>query len=128
MIIGCQYGKAQRTNRMYDGSETAINEYPWVAFVTTRHTTMCGLNQCVAQSMSCGSLISDRWVVTAAHCARVHSTNDIRVDLGQHTLYIATEAVLVGKHVSEIHIHPEYDVNPNSQDLALLKLADPVGG
>ena len=73
-----------------------------------------------------GSLISDRWVVTAAHCAQVESSNDIRVDLGQHDLHSGTEAVLIKKYVSEVHIHPEYDVDWNSYDLSLLKLTDPI--
>jgi secreted trypsin-like serine protease len=74
-----------------------------------------------------GSLISDRWVVTAAHCAQVTSPNDIRVDLGQHDLYVGTEAVLVRKYVSEVHRHPSFDMSSTvTHDLALLKLTDPV--
>ena len=115
MNTGCQCGRAQRSKRINGGSETEINEYPWMAYVATRHGAMCG-----------GSLISDRWVVTAAHCAQVQSSNDIRVDLGQHDLHSATEAVLVRKSVSEIQIHPDYDVGSISNDLALLKLADPI--
>ena len=86
-----------------------------MAFVVTRFGHMCG-----------GSLISDRWVVAAANCAQVQSSNDIRVDLGQHDLHSGTEAVLVTKSVSEIHIHPEYHVVRIRYDLALLKLSDPV--
>ena len=94
MTIDCQCGRAQRSKRIIGGSETEINEYPWMAYVATRYGRMCG-----------GSLISDRWVVAAANCAQVQSSNDIHVDLGQHDLYSATEAVLVRKSVSEIHIH-----------------------
>ena len=103
-----------RKTRITGGSETEINEYPWMAYVATRHGSMCG-----------GSLISDRWVVTAAHCALVHH-DDIRVDLGQHDVTSATEAVLVRKYVAEIHIHPAYDPDWHNNDLALLKLQHPL--
>jgi hypothetical protein len=46
---------------------------------------------------------------------------------GQHNLHSATEPVLIIRYVSEIHIHPEYYVDWNSYDLALLKLTDPIG-
>ena len=104
-----------RSKRITGGHETEVNEYPWMAFVLTSHGSMCG-----------GSLISDRWVITAAHCAMVQSPRHIRVDLGQHHLYDATEAVLVRKDVAEVHLHPSFDLNRFTHDLALLKLEVPV--
>jgi len=84
-------------------------------FVLTSHGSMCG-----------GSLISYRWVITAAHCAMVQSPDHIRVDLGQHALYDSTEAVLVRKDVIEVHHHPSFNLQQVSHDLALLKLKEGV--
>ena len=104
-----------RATRITGGSETEVNEYPWMAYVATRWGSMCG-----------GSLISKDWVITAAHCVGSGDPADIRVDLGQHDLFSATEAVLVRKYLSEVHIHPDWDSQTISNDVALLKLDKPL--
>merc|ERR1712013_695171 len=55
----CQCGLAKPKKRIVNGTEADINEYPWqVGIVEKGQTTVfCG-----------GSLISDQWVLTAAHC------------------------------------------------------------
>merc|ERR1719244_1148350 len=111
----CYCGVASRSKRITGGHETEVNEYPWMAFVLTSHGSMCG-----------GSLISYRWVITAAHCAMVEGPDHIRVDLGQHALYDSTEAVLVRKDVIEVHHHPSFNLQQVSHDLALLKLKEGV--
>ena len=111
----CYCGVASRSKRITGGHETEVNAYPWMVFVLTSHGSMCG-----------GSLISYRWVITAAHCAMVQSPDHIRVDLGQHALYDSTEAVLVRKDVIEVHHHPSFNLQQVSHDLALLKLKEGV--
>jgi len=111
----CQCGEAKRATRITGGSETEVNEYPWMAFVSTKRGSMCG-----------GSLISEEWVITAAHCVSTDRPEDVRVDLGQHDLYSATEAVLVRKDVAEVQIHPDWNSRTVSHDLALLRLDIPV--
>merc|ERR1712128_14064 len=55
----CQCGIPNRSNRIVGGVETEVNEYPWqVALVSrTGRSPFCG-----------GTLISNRHVMTAAHC------------------------------------------------------------
>ena len=113
-VPGCRCGHAQRSKRIVGGSETEVNEYPWMAFISTRHGSRCG-----------GSLISDRWVVTAAHCARP-GLYDMVVTLGEHDLHNSTEAVLIINYVTEIHLHPQWGTNGRSFDLALVKIVEPI--
>ena len=69
----CECGIPNRSNRIVGGQETEVNEYPWQVGLVSRSGTRpwCG-----------GTLISDRHVMTAAHCTAGSSASDIRVLLG----------------------------------------------
>uniref|UniRef100_A0A667ZU84 trypsin n=1 Tax=Myripristis murdjan TaxID=586833 RepID=A0A667ZU84_9TELE len=69
-----------------------------------------------------GTLISDRWVVSAAHCLK---NEDIEVRLGEHHIrykdgpeqFIAPAAIIP---------HPDYDRYTINNDIMLIKLAEPA--
>jgi secreted trypsin-like serine protease len=48
----------EQHNRITNGYITTRGQFPWQVALITDDGTFCG-----------GSLISDRWVLTAAHCA-----------------------------------------------------------
>ena len=54
MIIVC--GKVNRASRIVGGQETEVHEYPWQVYLE------------VGRSMCGGSIISDKYILTAAHC------------------------------------------------------------
>jgi len=125
--VGCFCGEAKRNqnNRIASGTETEAHEYPWMVFVSGQYRNSSGHR---ASGNCGGSLISDGWVLTAAHCVEGDGqwvVLGVRVELGQHNRN--TEALEVTIPLSRVFKHPDYN-NPVrfSNDLALLKLDNPV--
>lgn len=70
-----------------------------------------------------GSLIAADWVMTAAHCA--DSAVSFEITLGAHNKNIQ-EATQVRVNTAEYTIHPRWNSNLLTNDLALIKLPTPV--
>ena len=108
--------------RIIGGEPADFGEYPFMVALLFEPTAGADF-----EKQYCGgSLISSRWVLTAAHCADfLESPSQVVVAVGRTNLD-STEGQRVA--VRSIHVHPDWDPNVISPDVALLELAKPVNG
>merc|ERR1711942_335656 len=109
----CKCGLAKRKSRIVGGVVTEVNEYPWqVGIVDKGYTDVwCG-----------GSLISDRWILTAAHCTRGEKAGNIQALLGEHDYSSNKETEMIRVGIAEIINHPDYHHQTTDIDFSLLKM------
>merc|ERR1719348_333261 len=99
--------------RIVGGEEATPHSYPWMAALFVDGKWFCG-----------GTLISDEWVLTAAHCA--HGAKEMRVMLGAHNVREASEEGRIELTTTDFFTHPEYNSYNIHNDLALVHLPQKV--
>jgi secreted trypsin-like serine protease len=103
---------------MIVGGEAArANEFPWQASIRRKATNshFCG-----------GSIINDRWIVTAAHCMSGETPAIVSVVIGDHTRNDNSNTVRRTLDVSAIFSHPNYNSRTLVNDIALIKVTAPI--
>jgi len=105
-------GRVNRASRIVGGVETEVNEYPWQAGLVAREDTrtFCG-----------GTVINNRYVLTAAHCLVGWLNFDVQVLLREHKIGAADGEMRYD--VSKLINHPKYTDAYKGYDFALLRLA-----
>ncbi|XP_017299780.1 trypsin-like [Diaphorina citri] len=101
-------------DRIVGGWTTEVNEYPWVVALEQAGKFFCG-----------GTLISDRYVLTAAHCRQ----KDLIVVISEHNRATVYETQIETRRVVKVLTHPKYNAQgakSHDHDIALLKLDTPL--
>ena len=101
-------------NRIVGGVVTEVNEYPWQVGLVSRtgKTPFCG-----------GTLISNRHVLTAAHCTAGASPDTMAVLLGEHN---TADSSFDRRTLSAITDDPLSNSNTMRNDFSILTLSSPV--
>nr|XP_013798177.1 PREDICTED: chymotrypsin-like protease CTRL-1 [Apteryx mantelli mantelli] len=103
----------QYSEKIINGQNAVPGSWPWQVSLQTRSGShFCG-----------GSLISENWVITAAHCE--FNPYAHVVVLGEYDQFSGAEAIQV-KTVAKAITYPGWDASTLNNDITLLKLTSPA--
>lgn len=116
---------AQGDDRISKGEVAMPFDYPWMAL----------LNEATLGFVCGGTLISRRYVLTAAHCVKRRNITFVR--LGENDIEKDEDCITLDDEVictpppqdisvAENFLHPEYSERNKWNDIALLRLASPA--
>lgn len=117
----CDCGTRGRSQRIVGGQNAEQGEFPWqISLHAKPHGHVCG-----------ASLISPKWLVTAAHCVqdegslKLSQPGSWEVYLGLHEQK-KLESSVQKRNLKQVIAHPNYNKFTFDNDIALMELDSPV--
>ena len=107
-------------NPVYVDGDSEFGEYPWQVAILKKDPNesvyVCG-----------GTLIDSIHIITAAHCVKSYTAQDLRVRLGEWDVNHDVEFYPhVERDVSAVVVHPEFYAGTLYNDLAIIRLVSAV--
>jgi secreted trypsin-like serine protease len=99
--------------RIIGGSPIEISSAPWQVLLRINGATQCG-----------GAIISEKWLLTAAHCVSGVSAAQVEAFIGVTDQNRLSRDQLAP--VTQVIVNPNWNASTYSSDLALLGLAAPL--
>ncbi|RKP35808.1 trypsin-like cysteine/serine peptidase domain-containing protein, partial [Dimargaris cristalligena] len=96
-----------------NGAQTEHGQFPSTGFIHINSKFACG-----------ASIISDRWLISAAHCLpaySIRSTAELQIGVG--TVYNTTKFML---DVEKVIVHKSFNNSNFKNDIALIQLTEPL--
>ncbi|CAN8017177.1 unnamed protein product [Ixodes persulcatus] len=107
----------QPAERISGGQDARKGAHPWQALLRYRN----------GDPFCSGSLVSERYVLTAAHCVENLRTRTAAIEVALGKLFIdKEEPEEIVTDVRDIRIHPNYRLVTVDSDIALVELADHI--
>jgi secreted trypsin-like serine protease len=97
---------------IYGGTSAKVGEFPFMASIQSYNRTICG-----------GTILSSRWVLTAAHCVTEYLSLPSGFSVSVGTIRNISEYPV---RVTRIEVPDDYNPRRFTYDLALLELAKPL--
>lgn len=105
--------------RIMGGNAVRRGEFPYMVSLRSNrpyNNSVAGLNHCG------GSLISNRWIISAAQCTKRHTKSTLVVVVGAHHYYNDGKMY----KLSQIVNHPTYNLKNRRNDLTLLQTIETI--
>ncbi|XP_003402441.1 venom serine protease 34 [Bombus terrestris] len=105
-------------SRIVGGNNTGVNEFPMMVGIVDfeRRVVFCG-----------GTIISTRYVLTAAHCVDGREYQKLGALVGDHDLRTGSDTNATVLHrIIKIIIHPNYGQRVDQNDVAIIKTENEI--
>ncbi|PWI33747.1 serine protease [Vibrio albus] len=111
LLVCAQAIATSFTTYVVNGTQASESEVPWQAYIT------------IAEYACGGTIIADKWVLTAAHCVEGYSASQITVYVGSSDLTSLSMQTIA---VSTMTVNPGYSSSTSINDIAILELAHSI--